>query len=341
MRRYIMIGVGAVGGTVGARLSQHQVPVVWVARGEHGKVLRDGGLTLRTPDGTIHAHAPVWAGPQDAELTEDDVLVVCVKTQDVVAALAQWADLPVRRAGEVVGRAGELLPVLTLTNGVSAEDMALRYAERVYGVCVWCPAGYLQPGEVACRFSGASAVLHTSRYPVALTDDTDREFLADLSATWGAAQIDVPLPQDVMPWKYRKLVTNMINAVDALLGESDTAIIRACAAEARTVLTAAGIAPVDESEERSFREGSPRMADPEGAVHFGSSTWQSLTKGSGAVETDYLNGEIVRLAHLTGTPAPLNTTIASLVRRAAREGARPGQLGRDDLRRALGLPLDS
>ena len=31
---------------------------------------------------------------------------------------------------------------------------------------------------------------------------------------------------------------------------------------------------------------------------LGGSTWQSLTRGTGNVETDYLNGEIVRIARL-------------------------------------------
>ena len=47
---------------------------------------------------------------------------------------------------------------------------------------------------------------------------------------------------------------------------------------------------------------------------LGGSTWQSLTRGTGNVETDYLNGELVRIARRIGQDAPINATMAALVR---------------------------
>jgi hypothetical protein len=41
----------------------------------------------------------------------------------------------------------------------------------------------------------------------------------------------------------------------------------------------------------------------------GGSTWQSVQRGHGSVETDFLNGEIVRLGRLHQIPTPLNSTI--------------------------------
>ena len=45
-----------------------------------------------------------------------------------------------------------------------------------------------------------------------------------------------------------------------------------------------------------------------GAEHPGSSTWQSLQRGS-TLETDFLNGEIVLLGRLHGIPTPVNADI--------------------------------
>jgi 2-dehydropantoate 2-reductase len=67
----------------------------------------------------------------------------------------------------------------------------------------------------------------------------------------------------------------------------------------------------------------------------GGSTWQSLTRGTGNVETDYLNGEIVAIAHRIGRDAPLNATLARLARQASASGARPGDISADDLARLL------
>ena len=69
----------------------------------------------------------------------------------------------------------------------------------------------------------------------------------------------------------------------------------------------------------------------------GGSTWQSLTRGTGNVETDYLNGEIALIAHRTGQEAPVNARLALLARQAAATGLRPGGMSADEL--AERLPL--
>jgi 2-dehydropantoate 2-reductase len=47
--RYIVIGAGAVGGTIGGRLFESGHDVVLVARGPHLDALRAHGLRLATP----------------------------------------------------------------------------------------------------------------------------------------------------------------------------------------------------------------------------------------------------------------------------------------------------
>jgi 2-dehydropantoate 2-reductase len=70
---------------------------------------------------------------------------------------------------------------------------------------------------------------------------------------------------------------------------------------------------------------------------LGGSTWQSLTRGTGNVETDYLNGELVMIARQHGRSAPLNAGLASLVRQAARQGTPPGAMSKAELAAHLGL----
>ena len=74
-------------------------------------------------------------------------------------------------------------------------------------------------------------------------------------ADWTAANYDVPLPTDVMPWKYRKLISNLGNIFQALVhGNGDTGPLAARAdAEARAVLAGAGIAV----HQRRGRGGRP------------------------------------------------------------------------------------
>jgi 2-dehydropantoate 2-reductase len=75
-----------------------------------------------------------------------------------------------------------------------------------------------------------------------------------------------------------------------------------------------------------------------GAARGGGSTWQSLSRRTGTVETDYLNGEIARLGERYGVPAPLNRALSALARRAAIEGWAPGRLTTAELGAALEAP---
>ena len=132
--RYVIIGAGAIGGTVGAVLTRAGTPTVLVARGRHAEVLTTAGMTLRTPDGTFHTAVTAASRPEDVRLTRHDVLVFATKTQQLDAALQEWVDQPVHDRDGAAGTAGELLPVMTALNGVAAEEKALRYFGRVFGI---------------------------------------------------------------------------------------------------------------------------------------------------------------------------------------------------------------
>ena len=67
------------------------------------------------------------------------------------------------------------------------------------------------------------------------------------------------------------------------------------------------------------------------------STWQSLSRNTGNVETDFLNGEIVRLAHRHGVVAPINAALARAARGAVINGLGPGRYSAAQLAELLGV----
>ena len=222
-------------------------------------------------------------------------------------------------------------------NGVASERMAQRYFRRVYGICVWMPAVHLVPGEVILRGASPSGVLHLGRVP--RTDEPD-PVLTSVAADLVAADFLAPLPGDVLPWKYRKLISNLGNVFQALVGSNGDwhGLREAAEAEAREVLDTAGIAYTSDEEERAAREaGFTVRAVPGVPDDVGGSTWQSLIRNTGNVETDYLNGEIALVAHQFGIDAPVNARLASLGRRAAAAGRQPGDLSAGDVAHELGL----
>ncbi|MET7452049.1 2-dehydropantoate 2-reductase [Streptomyces sp. NPDC005574] len=325
--RYIIIGAGAVGGTVGGRLAGSGHEVVLVARGAQYAALRDGGLRLTVPDGEFTHHLPTVDGPGPlGPLREDDVLVLTVKTQDSEAALQAWGPAPV----EGGGTAAERLPLLCAQNGVESQRLALRRFRRVYGVCVWLPATHLEPGAVSAAGSPLTGILHLGRHPGG-TDDTARRIAADLERS----RFEAPVVPDVSRWQYAKLLSNLANAVEALTGPAQgpeaaqlTARVRA---EGEAVLDAAGIAYASVEEQRAARGDRVTLVPLNGRARGGGSSWQSLTRGTGTIEADHLNGEIVLLGRLHGVPTPLNELLQRLANTFARERRAAGSMPLDEL----------
>jgi 2-dehydropantoate 2-reductase len=68
-----------------------------------------------------------------------------------------------------------------------------------------------------------------------------------------------------------------------------------------------------------------------GTERGGGSSWQSLTRGTGSIEADYLNGEIVLLGREFGVPTPVNEVLQRLANQAARERRTPGSLTADEV----------
>ena len=349
--RYVIVGAGSIGGVVAARLAQHgSRPPLVIARGDNAEAIRSDGLLLRSPDDEVRVDAPVATQPSEAELTTDDVLVFVTKTHQLQQALLEWVDQPVRdSAGAVVGTAGELLPALTALNGVEAERLALRFFRRVIGVCVWLPAVHLAPGEFTVRIGPVSGAFVMGRYGAALgeTDaSADAALLEAIRADWERASFRVYVVDDVMPWKYRKLLGNLGNSIQALLGtaaQSGGADVSELYARTRdeglAVYAAAGIAIPSDDDEALWR-GNAFDVRPVPGVDgpLGGSSWQSLARGSGSIESDYLNGEIARIARTVGVPAPVNEGLQRLARRAATERRPPASVTLEALREELLTP---
>ncbi|MFI9545570.1 ketopantoate reductase family protein [Streptomyces sp. NPDC052016] len=320
--RYIIIGAGAVGGTVGGRLAQAGQEVVLVARGAHHAALREDGLRLRVPEGELTFRLPVADGPEAlGTLRADDVLVLAVKTQDSEAALQAWGPAPV----EGGGTAAERLPLVCAQNGVESQRLALRRFRHVYGVCVWLPATHVEPGVVSAAGSPLTGVLHLGRHPHG-TDDTVRRVAADLEK----AHFEAPVVPDVARWQYAKLLSNLGNTLEAVSGPVDgeeaAALYRRVRAEGEAVLRAAGIAYAGAEEQAAARGDKVTLVPLEGVRRGGGSSWQSLSRGAGSIEADHLNGEIVLLGRLHGVPTPLNELLQRLANAFARERRAPGSL---------------
>ncbi|HVW41910.1 MAG TPA: rhodanese-like domain-containing protein [Amycolatopsis sp.] len=312
--RYIVIGAGAVGATVAAELQLAGIPVVLIARGEHGRLIRERGLRYRRPNAEHLVRIPVAAGAAEVELTRDDVLVLATKSQHTEEVLQEWAWRP---AGD--GVAADL-PLVSLQNGLDNERAALRRFGTVFGAAVWQPCTYFEPGEVSAEGVDKAGLFWLGRYP---SGDDPR--LSAIAEDLRAADFAIQIVSDVRHWKAGKLLNNLVNAVLALFGDYNE-LGREARDEALRVFRAAGITAANLAKESEV-DLPVVVRSPESK----GSTWQSLARGTGSVEGDFLNGEIVLLGRLHGVPTPVNEALQRRVAVAALRGEEPGGLREDEL----------
>ena len=210
----------------------------------------------------------------------------------------------------------------------------------MFGICVWLPAVHLEPGEVIVRSWPVVGQFHIARWPASVSIQADADLLTGLAETWSAAGIRVRLPDDVAPWKYNKLLSNLGNAIGALSAAAADVgeVVAAVRSEGENVLRYAGIGFVPFETSTLAREDGPTIRPVPGWDGGQSnSTWQSLSRKTGNVETDFLNGEIVRLAYRHGIAAPLNAALASAARAAIRDGLGPSSYSVAQLAELIGI----
>jgi len=315
--RYIIYGPGAIGGSIGGRLAASGQEVVVIARGAHLEALRTRGLALWTPEEELHPPVTAVGTPAEAAPGPGDVVVLAMKSQGTEAAVIELAAV-----------AGPDVAVVCAQNGVENERVTLRRFPRTYALCVVLPATHLEPGVVNLHIAPVSGILDVGRYPVGVDEIAER-----ISADLRAASFESRAVDDVMRWKYRKLLNNLGNALDAACGMEarGTDLFHQAREEARACYRAAGVASASTEEDRQRRESLPPLRPAGGVEHQGSSSWQSLARGTGSIEADWLNGEIVLMGRLHGVPTPVNEALVRIANRMARERIIPGSLRVEDI----------
>lgn len=311
--RFVVYGAGAIGGVVGGRLADAGHEVVLIARGDHHDAIRDHGLRIVIPDAEpLTLSIPVVSHPAELDFRDDDVVLMAMKSQHTGEALSA-----------LLSRAPTSVSVVCVQNGVANELAALRLFDDVYGVCVVCPALHLEPGVVEAPAAPVTGILDVGRFPHGMGPRAEQIAAAFASATFESVPRD-----DIMRWKYRKLLNNLGNAVEALCGPDPEARVvhRRARTEGAAVLAAAGIDVVDPEEDAARRGDGFQWGGDAARSRPGGSSWQSLARGTGSIEADYLNGEIVLLGRIHDVPTPVNLLLQQLAASAAREGRRPGTL---------------
>lgn len=329
MAKILVVGAGALGGLLGALWAEKGHDALLLTRSEPSPVVRlDGGAY--GPPRDIKVHAATLA-PEDFR---PNLVLLGVKTQDLDAALEQH--------GGAFGNA----PVVGLQNGLAQDDIILRAVgpARAVAAVAALDASHLSSGHIACARRGTLLV-----GPV----DPAGSDAAARAAALASEAVSVERITNVRGARWTKLLVNLQNVVPALTGLSyqeaaahpqlARAIIRMMR-EAREVASGEGVtlAPLPWTSPLLLRALSRmpeavavplfarRVHQVLGSTPAYGSTWQSLKRGQ-SVETEWLNGEIVRRGAGLAIPTPVNARACELAAKGARLAA--DECGRSLLRR--------
>lgn len=295
--RLIIIGAGAVGGSIGGLLAEAGHEVVLVARGAHHDALAADGLALRLPSRALHLRLPCVNSLEDVDWRDGDVAMLATKLQDAESVLDA-----LRVA------AGAHVPVVCAVNGLEGEQWAAARFETVLSMLVWLPATHLVPGEVRLHSDACPGVLDTGPF-----QGTDAMSLASqLCANLRDAGFDAIAREDITRWKYAKLITNLGSAAQAMVEDDWKTVADAARTEGETVLAAAKVDRVS-TEALLDRCRAVTVEAVDGHARAGGSTWQSRARGK-SLESPWIEGLIARLATQHGITAPINTYLAAASR---------------------------
>lgn len=305
----VVLGAGSLGSLVAGRLASGSGPdtagpadlaVTLLGRdGEHVKRSRERGLRVTHPNGREETVAVDVATDYEAAAAAD-LLVLLVKSYDTDEAMAAVA--PHLQGADV----------LTLQNGLGNAATISEYvpAERVVDGTTSHGAVLEGPGHVRHAGVGETTVGRC----FAPTDDS----VETLAAAFTAAGIETTVTADPERAVWTKALVNAgINAATALARAPNGALadrapgqrlLRRAVEEGTAVARASGVDVPDDVVERA-RQVAERTATNRSSMR------QDLERGR-QTEVEALNGELARRASDHGVDAPVNETLADLLRLA-------------------------
>jgi len=218
--KFCIVGAGAIGGMVGAKLANAGHEVALIARGPHLAAIREKGLRYSSADEDFTVQ--VEASENPADIGPVDVVIISLKAHSVPAmaekmvplfkedtsVITAMNGLPwwyfQRHGGEMEGTILESLD----PGGIITKHIA---PERVIGCMVLPAAEIAEPGHIK----------HTEglKFPIGELDGTISDRIKAISGAMEEAGFKCPITEDIRHDLWVKLMGNVpLNPISALTG---------------------------------------------------------------------------------------------------------------------------
>lgn len=302
-----VVGAGAIGGYLGARLALSGNVVTFVARGANLDAIRRNGFTLFEEDGTKKI-ARANAAATAAEAGQHDLVLLAVKAHQVPTL-----------APELSALFGPKTPVVTLQNGVPwwffhalkgpYEGKVVRSADpagsiaahidndRVIGSVVYPASELVAPAIVK--------VVEGNRFTLGEPNNSRTARVEQIADVFSQAGFKAPITRDIRSEIWLKLWGNLVfNPVSAL---THARLDEICTFEPTRSLAEHVMREAKEVGEKlgiHIRIGIEKRIAGAAAVGAHKTSMLQDVEAGRALELDALVGAVVELARLTETPTP-------------------------------------
>jgi 2-dehydropantoate 2-reductase len=315
--RICVLGAGAIGGLLAARLARSGESVSVLARGESLSVIRSEGLRLVEPDGATVVAKELAVSDHLSTLGTQDLVILALKAHQIGAIADQ---LPVLYHPDTI--------VMPLQNGVPwwffqkfpgpfagtrldtlDPDGTIEShipSDRIVGSIAYPAAERKAPGVIA--------LIEGDRVPVGELDGQRSERAADIAHVLTAAGFKSRVLTDIRAHLWIKAWGNLaFNPISALTGASLAEICRFPATrslardmmvEATEIAGKLGLELRLSVDQRI--EGAEKVGDHK------TSMLQDVEAGQ-TLEVEPLIGSFLELGRLTETPMPATETVYALV----------------------------
>ncbi|MDZ4720941.1 MAG: 2-dehydropantoate 2-reductase [Roseiflexaceae bacterium] len=315
--RICIVGAGAIGGYLAAKLALADVDVTLIARGANLAAIRMNGLILRSADGEQVAH-PQLTTDDMAVAGSHDVVIAAVKAHQLAGVAPAMRAL--YDANTIVVPAQNGIPWWYFSNHGGPYDghqiravdphgilAAQIETERVIG-CVVYPAAELEAPGVIRHIEG-------ERFTLGELDGTRTERIQQLARTLAQAGLKAPIRQRIRTDIWIKLWGNLaFNPISALTGATLAGICRFPPTRALAAAMMAEAQAIGERLDINFGISiEQRIAGAQQVGEHKTSMLQDIEAGR-PTEIDALVGAVAELGRLTDIPTPHIDAIEAAVR---------------------------
>jgi len=306
--KFAIVGAGAIGGYLGARLALAGEEVTFIARNRNLAAINANGFRLIEEDGREQVARNLRAVQRMAEAGPQDVVLLTLKAHQVKDVLPELREL-----------FGPHTLVVTMINGLpwwyfhklagpyegrSLESVdpggligAHIEAERVIGSVVYPASELVEPGVVR--------VVEGNRFTLGELDGSRSERIEALSQALMRAGFKSPVSKDIRGEIWVKLWGNLsFNPISALTHATLQDICRFPATRQLAARMMTEAQAIGEKLGVEFKISlDKRIAGAEAVGAHKTSMLQDVEHGR-ALELQALVGSVVELAQITQTPAP-------------------------------------